>query len=313
MQALSRCHKNTEALRQVWTIAAVGCIFFCAVCRVAAQDNAISFDSTKANIEERGSSFLNQLSDDELLDLYVSSYQDSLRRQVADKAGLVNRGRLVLQAGYSYSYDRDDLDFSFSQHTVPNFIMRYRVARPLELRLGWPGVTFDEVTDEIFGTTIRDTSFANPTVGMRLALCNEKKWFPRTAVTVSSPVDLDDKIQTPDRFNPLVSLSYSRSLKNTWLVSGSSGLVWTRVADQRFWDYQQSVSLDYFLNDYLGLYVEWFGLFPEGARINGMRQLVGPGATISITRDWQFGFSTSFGLNDRSPDLLTQFTVSWRI
>ena len=124
MQALSQCNENTETLRRIRTIAAVGCIFFCAVCRVAAQDHATSFNSTEANVEERESSFLNQLSDDELLDLYVSSYQDSLRRQVADKAGLVDRGRLVLQAGYSYSYDRDDLDFSFSQHTVPNFIMR---------------------------------------------------------------------------------------------------------------------------------------------------------------------------------------------
>ena len=115
------------------------------------------------------------------------------------------------------------------------------------------------------------------------------------------------------RFNPFIGVGYSWLIAGAWLLSGSSAAVWTRDEDERFLDFQQSLSLDWMADDRWGAYLEWSSLFPEGARLNGMSHALGPGISCNLTRDLQLDLALLFGLDEPSPDVLTQLLFSWRL
>lgn len=255
---------------------------------------------------------LDSLSDEELLDLYIATYQESLRSQVRDDASLAQRGRLLFQVGYTYSFDRDDLGFRTVEHTIPELLMRYRLLKCLELRFAWAGVTFDKMTDELTGLSDWDVGCANPSFGARLALSSQNGWLPRMSLTASTPFDVKSRTALANRLAPLISVGYSWLLGDQWLLSGSSGAIWAKEDDSRFLDFHQSVSLDWMGGDQWDVYIEWSGLFPEGARFDGMSHSCGPGYSYRITRDVQFDLFASFGLDALSPDLMLQFLGTWR-
>lgn len=254
---------------------------------------------------------LSQLSDEELIELYVATYSASLRTLVADDAALVDAGRFLVQTGYTFSYQEQN-GFRDATHTLPELLLRYRLCERLELRVAWAGVVVDGLTDEVSGVTDWDTSLSDPSAGVRIALSDQRSWLPRTCVTVSSPLNIDSDTALINRFDPFVGLGYSWLLHDRWLFSGSSALVWTCEGEDWFLDFQQSVSVDYLLGRRWGVCLEWTGLFPEGARTDGMRHVLGPGVTCSLTDNVQLDWNTLFGLDDASPDVLTQLLLSWR-
>ena len=77
------------------------------------------------------------LSDIELIDLYIAASQESLQRQSLDQSTLASQGSWIIQSGYAYSFDEDDLDFAYTTHTVPQPLLQYRSSDKLELRFGW--------------------------------------------------------------------------------------------------------------------------------------------------------------------------------
>ncbi|MHB8973374.1 MAG: transporter [Pirellulaceae bacterium] len=254
---------------------------------------------------------LRQLSDEELIELYVATCDKSLQVLVADQAALVDSGRFLVQLGYTFSL-QDQGDFRDVTHTVPELLLRYRLLERVEVRVAWAGVTLDGLSDRVSGITDWDTRLSDPSVGARLALSQQQGWLPRTSITVSSPLNVGSDVALANRLDPLCGLGYSWLLGDRWLFSGSSAAVWTREGDDRFLDFQQSVSVDWLAADRWSIYAEWSSMFPEGSRWDGMRHAVGPGLSYSLTPNTQWDWVTMFGLDDTSPDVLTQLLLSWR-
>ena len=255
---------------------------------------------------------LSQLSDEELINLYISAYQQSLRNVVADQASLVDRGQLLLQAGYTMSYNQH-LGLSDTSHSVPELLLRYRLLQRVELRVAWAGVVWDRLRDDQTGAEDWATSYSDPSFGARISLWSQRGWRPATSLSVSSPLNVSANLSVADRLDPFVGFGYSWSIGDAWLVSGSSAAVWTREADSRYLDFQQTVSLDWMANDRWGCYLEWSSLFPEGARISGMSHLLGPGVAYNFSRNVQLDFVVLLGVDEPSPDVLTQVLLSWRL
>jgi hypothetical protein len=109
---------------------------------------------------------LDQLSDQELVDLYIATYEETLRKQVVDDATLVQPGRLLVQAGFTSSFDRD-VEYRNQAHTLPELLIRYRALERAEFRLAWAGVTFDALTDQDSGISDRESQLADPSLGCR--------------------------------------------------------------------------------------------------------------------------------------------------
>jgi len=257
------------------------------------------------------SSFLDALSDEELINLYASTYQESLQSQTIDETRLVGRGKSILRLGYSFGYDRDDDDFKYIQHTFPRLRLRHRLTDRLEIRLGWSGAVWDEVTDELTDEKTTDTRYADLTFGFRYALTEPEDWFPRTAITVSTPLDIENDITFMNRMSPQVSLGYSWDCSDEWLLSGNTGAIWANEGGERYLDLQQGVGLTYFFERDWAVSFDWYAIFPEGNRLDGMEHYLGPGVTCDVSQDMQLGFDASFGLNENSPDVVTQFSVTW--
>jgi len=251
------------------------------------------------------------MSDEELIDLYVTTYQETLQSQTIDETRLVGRGKSLLRLGYSFGYDRDDDDFKYIQHTFPRLRLRHRLTDRLEIRLGWSGAVIDEVTDELTGDKTTDTRYADPTIGFRYALTEPDDWFPRTAITVSTPFDIENDITFMNRMSPQVSLGYSWDCADEWLLSGNTGAIWANEAGERYLDLQQGLAVTYFFERDWAVSFDWYAIFPEGNRIDGLEHYLGPGVTYDINNDVQLGFDASFGLNENSPDMVTQFSVTW--
>ncbi|MHB8864741.1 MAG: transporter [Pirellulaceae bacterium] len=254
---------------------------------------------------------LSRLSNEELIDLYVAAQDESLRVLVADQSALVESGRFLVQLGYTFSL-QDQERFRDTTHTVPELLLRYRLLERIEVRVAWAGVTLDGLSDRENDVTDWDTRLSDPSAGLRLALLQQRGWIPHTSLTISSPLNVESDMALANRLDPLVGMGYSWRLHDRWLLSGSSAVVWTREGDDRFLDFQQLLSLDWLVAEKWSLYAEWSGIFPEGARWDGMGHAIGPGLSYSLTRNTQLDWVSMFGLDDASPDVLTQLLLSWR-
>lgn len=260
---------------------------------------------------------LDSMSDQELIDLYIDTYQQSLRDSVIDNTNLVSRGSTLFQLGYSYTTDSDGTGLRYSTHTVPELLIRRRLTERFEARLGWSGVTFERLHDKTTGVTERDSLTLNPSLGLRMRLWSQSGLMPQTSLTVSTPVEMNGDISFLSRLNPQVSAGYSWLCDDNWLISGSTSAVWTRDLDQagnvdRFLDLQQSVSIDWLINDQASVYLQWTTLVPEGARLNEIGHSIGPGISLPLWAKTQLDTSAMFGLDDDSPDLGVQVFLSWR-
>jgi len=254
---------------------------------------------------------LSVLSDQQLVELYVDAYHQTLRQDVLDEASLVESGRCLFQVGYTFRSDNaQELGYHRVQHTLPELLLRYRLFPRLEVRVAWAGATFDRLSDEITGLADWESRLANPAVGGRLGLWDQRGWLPRMSLTVSAPFDLDSDAKLVNRLDPLASAGYSWLWQDRWLLSGNSGAVWTREGDERFLDLQQSLSLSWLADDRWGAELTWSGLFPEGARIDGISHTLGPGFSYSPAKTTQLDFLFAFGLDEHSPDFVTQILLS---
>ena len=254
---------------------------------------------------------LASLSDEELVGMYIDAYAESIQTQTIDESRLSAKGRLLLQFGYSYGYDEDDFEFSYQQHTLPRLRLRYRVTDRIELRGGWTGFTFDRIEDELTGESMTDTRSIDPFFGVRVLLTDQKGWVPQSALTVTTPFDVDGDRSFLNRMNPQVSAGYSYRVHDQWFIYGSTGGVYVSEAGERFLDLQQSAGVSWICHDRWSLGLDWYGVFPEGARIDGMEHYLTPGIDFLLSPRTQIGVETSFGLNEISPDFVAQlrFTI----
>lgn len=275
------------------------------------EDDLIEQTGAEFLSEEINQVSLSELSNEELLDLYVSTYQETLQSQTIDQTRLVSRGKSLLRLGYSFGYDRDDDDFKYIQHTFPRLRLRHRLTDRLEIRLGWSGVVIDEVTDELTGEKTSDTRYADPSIGFRYALTRQNEWLPRTALTVSTPFDIENDITFMNRMSPQVSLGYSWDCGDDWILSGNTGAIWANEAGERYLDLQQGLAVTCFFERDWAVSFDWYAIFPEGNRIDGLEHYLGPGVTYDLNQEVQLACDASFGLNENSPDLVTQFSVTW--
>ena len=260
---------------------------------------------------------LDELTDQELIDLYVVTYEETLRDSIVDQSSLVGPGRSVLQLGYSYTTQSDDRGLRYSTHTVPELLLRHRLTPRMEIRGGWSGVTNDRLVDKPTGFADSDSVVLNPYLGLRYRLWQQLGIRPQTSITASTPVDLGTNSGFLRRLNPQVAVGYSWLAGEKWLISGSTGAVWVRDLDgngneDRFLDLQQSLSFDWLISDQASLYLQWVALLPEGAQMADVSHSIGPGVSLPLTDRTQLDLTSAFGLQASAPDFGTQLFLSWR-
>lgn len=257
------------------------------------------------------------------------------RPDFTEASSTVGRGRVQLEAGYTYTRDRADGVLTQS-HFYPEMLLRVGVFTDwFEFRVGQNFVTHRETnaldTQRLGAPTggpagssvvagdhplLNSTGALDLYLGTKLALTEQKGAFPETAVILQATVPTGARAFTANEFLPGVSLLYGWDLSDNWSLAGS--LLGNRAVDDDGHGhtvYASSLSLGHSWSDKVGGYFEYFGFYPHGATAAGVKPeyYLNGGFTYLVTKDFQLDIRAGFGLNRAADDFFagTGFAVRY--
>lgn len=222
------------------------------------------------------------------------------------RLGQVTQGRVQIEAGYVFTYDRP-AEVDVYEHAVGDVLLRVGLCQRLELRVGWPGWIATSIPGEGSSSQTLD-----PNVGFMLDLWPQRGWRPQTAVLAAVPITLQGDPFALDSLQPLGQLLYLWQLGDRWSVGGTTGLALFDVEGDRFVELQQTASADCLLTPRLSSFGEWSMLADHGSSDPGSEHMLGGGFSLLISERVQATWRAAVGLNARAPDFLTGIRVAVR-
>lgn len=225
------------------------------------------------------------------------------RPDFTEASSTVGKGRVQLEAGYTYVRDRSN-GVTSTLHSYPETLLRIGLfADWFELRLGQNAGHARTISPE----GIDSASGANDLyLGVKLGLTEQKGLFPEVALVLQSLVPSGSREFTAGEVLPGANLLYGWDVIEDRLSFGGSTQA-NRTLDDTGHAYvtlAQSFTVGYTLTERLGAYTEWFALFPTSAVAAG----VGPehyfngGFTYRVTPNFQLDVRAGVGLNERAAD-----------
>ncbi len=215
-----------------------------------------------------------------------------------DRLGRLAQGRVQLEAGYVFTYDRLP-GVNVYEHAVPDLLLRVGLWEHLEIRVGWPGWVSTRLEGEGSSTQTLD-----PNLGFMLDLWPQHHWRPQTAVLAAIPITLEGDPLALDSLQPLSQVLYLWQLTDRWSIGGTTGLALFDVDGDRFVELQQTVSTDYLLAPRLSTFVEWTMLVDHGSDDDHAEHMLGGGFSLLVTDRFQASWRAAMGLNRQAPDFV---------
>lgn len=239
------------------------------------------------------------------------------RPDFTESTDAVPRGRSQLEAGYTFSYDRED-GVRTRSHTAPELLLRVGVIDNLELRFGWDGYTWqdDLAPSETRGgrTVNREDSFDGGndlSLGIKIKLFEQAGWRPHFGVIAAFTVPSGSSEITSGDVDPELVLLWAYDVTDCFAIAGNAGISSLTEDAHRFTQTTASLSFAYSLTSRIGLYVEYFGFYPVADGEDAAHSLNG-GLTYLITEDFQIDWRVGVGLNGEADDFFTGVGFAWR-
>lgn len=237
------------------------------------------------------------------------------RPDFTEASSTVGRGRMQLEAGYTYYRDNFNGTKRVDQ-TYPEILLRIGLFEDwFELRLGQnysrsKSKLFGEETESIGGL---DDFY----LGTKLGLTEQKAFLPEVALILQAKLPTGAKALTADRVLPGFNLLYGWDVIPDCLAFGGSTQLNQAVDDERhsYGEWAQSFTIGYSLTEKLGAYTEWFGFFPSGSIAPDVtaQHYFDSGSTYKVTPLFQLDIRVGFGWNKHSDDFFagTGFAVKY--
>ncbi len=229
------------------------------------------------------------------------------RPDFTESAVTVPAGRVQLESGYTFTYDREK-KVRVRDHTFPEFLLRIGLAPDLELRVGWEGWSS---TETLFRTrtdagrpitrTDHNDGATDPYLGAKIHVLEQRGWIPELGLIPAITVPSGSRSKTSADVDPQLGIPWAYGLTDRLSVAGQLNLVVPTSDGRRFFQTSASVSLGVQITDWLGAYVEYFGFYPND-RGTDCAHYVNGGFTFPITDDLQFDVRTGAGLNEEADD-----------
>jgi len=240
------------------------------------------------------------------------------RPDFTESTDAVPTGRVQLELGYTFTYDREGSE-RVRSHSFPEFLTRVGLAENFELRVGWSGYTW---ADERFESAtragrpvIRDDHIqgANDmSVGFKLKFCEQEGLRPHLGLIGEISLPSGSTGHTSADVDPGIKLLWAYDLSESLSLAGNLNLAVPTQDGHRFVQASASISLAASLNDWLGTYIEYFGHYPAADGEDAAHSLNG-GFTFLINDDVQIDVLAGFGLNEQADDFFTGVGLSWRL
>lgn len=231
------------------------------------------------------------------------------RPDFTEATDTVPRGRLQLEMGYTFTYDKEDENRT-TDHTLPEFLLRTGLNDWLELRVGWAGWSS---TEDIFrekndvGRTVTMTEvergWNDLYLGFKVALCEQDGMRPALSLIPAITVPSGSTNKTSGDVDPEIKIAWGYDLTENLALSGNLNFAVPTTGDNdRFFQVANSISLARSFSDWLGGYVEYFGFYPND-RGSDCAHYVNGGLTFLVTDNLQFDVRVGKGLNEEADDL----------
>ena len=235
------------------------------------------------------------------------------RPDFVEASSLVPRGRAQLESGYTFVQDRSG-GVSTTAHAVPQFVFRVGLTERFEARMVWDaGYLFEREVDRGTGTVTKRSGGGDMDLGLKTALLEPNGWIPEACLisTLSVPTGADEFVSR--KTQPKFNLLYGWDLTEDLSFAGSSGVQYLFQDDDNFTQISQAFTAGYSLTEKLGMYVEWFSFYYDGAVGAKPQQYADSGFTYKFTPNFQVDIRVGFGLNDAADDLFTGvgYAVRW--
>jgi Putative MetA-pathway of phenol degradation len=235
------------------------------------------------------------------------------RPDFTESSSTVGKGRVQLEAGYTFSRDRD-AGIRGSQ-AFPELLLRAGVLSDrLELRLG-QSFTRTSVTS-VEGDALSFQGADDLYVGAKLAVAAQRGWFPEVAIVVQSTLPTGAAALTAGRLLPGVNLLYGMDLgASAFTLGGSSQINGAMNDDAReYAEFAQSVTLGWDFAKTLGVYAEAFAFVPQGRSGDAVARTsyLNGGFRFKPTQNLQYDVRIGRGLTAASEDFFVGFGVSVR-
>ncbi len=239
------------------------------------------------------------------------------RPDFTESTSVVPFGHLQLENGYTYTYD-DESGRRVSNQTFPETLARVGILEDWELRIGWIG---GSLTEELFkekndaGRTVRrethDDAATDMTVGFKRHLVAQEGLRPEFGVIGELSLPTGGRTTTSDDVDPQVKLLWSYELPADFSLSGNLNFGLPTSDGKRFFQTSASVSLGYAITHQIGMYVEYFGFYPND-RWTDCAHTANGGFTCQLTDNLQFDIRSGVGLNEEADDFFAGGGLSVR-
>ena len=235
------------------------------------------------------------------------------RPDFVEASSLVPPGRVQLESGYTFVRDRSG-DIETTAHAVPQFVWRVGLTKRFELRMVWDaGYLFEREVDHGAGTVTKRSGGGDIDLGLKTALLEPNGWIPEACLisTLSVPTGADE--YRSHKTQPKLNLLYGWDLTDDLNFAGATGLQYLFADDDNFTQMSQAFTTGYSITEKLGMYVEWFSFYYDGADSGKPQHYADSGITYKFTPNCQVDIRAGVGLNDAADDFFTGagYAIRW--
>lgn len=224
------------------------------------------------------------------------------RPDFTEASSTVGRGRVQLEAGYTFSRHREG--GITGAHSYPEALLRIGMfADWLELRFGQDFSNTRSVSGD--GHARRISGREDLYLGVKLGLTEQRAYLPETALVLQATVPTGPARLTAGRTRPGLNLICGWDV-NDFLSMGAStqGNSAMDEGGHAYLELAQSLTVGYSLTEKLGAYTEVFIIAPYGAIApdSTPQPYFDGGFTYKLTPDLQFDVRAGVGLNHSAVD-----------
>ncbi len=240
------------------------------------------------------------------------------RPDFTESTEAVSAGRLQIEAGYTFTFDRAGSDRQ-RDHTAAEILLRIGVVADFELRIGWDGYTWTErqfeeevtehgrkITRETWSQGANDLS-----LGFKKKLFEQDGGIPHFGVIGAITVPSGSPSLSSGDVDPEVVLLWAYDVTDTLALAGNVGFALPSNNHGRFFQTSASVSAGFTLTERVGAYAEYYGFYPNAEHTPAAHYVNG-GFTYLINNDFQIDARIGVGLYEEADDFYVGFGFAMR-